>query len=492
MIVAALGLMAAMATMAAPSEEAAGKGGIGWPPAVRGEIGLFGSIVSVDVEKRSFALQAELCIPYGVDPFHPTKIDPSRRKGILTSSATRVFGQQANGYAETVLDPAVLKTGMRVLVFGPHIGVGRPMTATRVYPASCLWESADLMPRAPLESGKASWDRPLFGVIRWDIFSGGDSTTNPELKSLSPRKYHDRVPFFLMIESENKVAGSENKQRVIDRQIAYARSAGIDYWAFVTCPEMDPNGAEYYALHRLLKSECRAGIRFCVIIHKYDNRWERRVSRFVELFKDSSYLKVTGNRPLLYVFSIADMERQYGSMTKRNIELLVNASVAAGLGRPYIALMSGSASCADKVREYGVDALSSYANTEGQGTTFASLARSDVEKWEAFSRTGVKLIPLVSAGWNLMPRIDNPPPWGASSGGRGTNFDLPQPEEIATHIREGLSFVVDHRDICDANSILVYAWNEFCEGGWLCPTYGDGARRLESIRSMLETYKVSE
>ncbi len=329
--------------------------------------------------------------------------------------------------------------------------------------------------------------RPLLGVIRWDAFNGGDSKTNPELKSLSPSKCHDRVPFFLKIESENQVSGSENNQDAIDRQIEYAKSAGIDYWAFITGPEMDPNGMEFYALDKFLKSEHKSDIGFCVILHIYNSSWESRVKALVGFFKEPSYIKVPGNRPLLYLYSIGDMEAQYGKDTKKNLDILMNETVAAGLGRPYVVFMSPSAAGAAKVKEYGADALSSYANWEGKDMSYAALAASDLKRWEAFSKTGVKVIPLVSLGWNGMPRIDNPPPWGVGGAG-GRLFDLPKPEEAAAHIRQGFEFVQSHPEVCDAHSILCYAWNEFCEGGWLCPTYGEGTARLDAVRKMVDQY----
>ena len=328
-------------------------------------------------------------------------------------------------------------------------------------------------------------DRTLMGIIRWDAFCGGDNTTNPELKSLSPSKYHDRVPFFLKIESENKVSGSENDQEIIDRQIEYAKSGGMDYWAFVTPPEMNPDGAEYYALDKYLKSNKKAGLQFCVIMHKYrDSGWEGRVRELVKLFKEPSYVKVLGNRPLAYIFSISDMEKRYGDDTGKRLDMLMNESIAAGLGRPYVVLMNADA---DMVRKYGADALSAYANSRGRDTAYASLAASDREQWEAFRKTGVKLIPLASLGWNQMPRTDNPPPWG---GGGGPYFDRPSPREAAAHIREALAYVERHPDACDARSILCYAWNEYAEGGWLCPTHADGAKHLDAIRVMLEKYNM--
>jgi hypothetical protein len=61
----------------------------------------------------------------------------------------------------------------------------------------------------------------------------------------------------------------------------------------------------------------------------------------------------------------------------------------------------------------------------------------------------------------------------------------PAPVEAAAHIREGFEFVENHPAVCDANTILCYAWNEFAEGGWLCPTYGEGTARLDAVRAMM-------
>ena len=331
---------------------------------------------------------------------------------------------------------------------------------------------------------RTSMNRPLIGAIRWDIFYGGDKTNNPDLKSLSPQKYHNRVPFFLTIESEDTVSGSENNQAIIDKEVDYAKTAGIDYWAFVTPPKIDPNGGESYALDKYLKSSKKSDLKFCVILHQYDKTgWEDRVKKLVEFFKESSYVKVLGHRPLVYIFNIADMEKVYGTETRKNLDLLTSQTAAAGLGKPYYAFMNANA---DILRRYGADALSSYAIWSGRDTTYAALAESARQQWETYRESGVKLIPLATVGWNQQPRTDNPPPWG---GGGGPYFARPTPGEAAAHIRDGLDYVERHPDVCDAGVILCYAWNEFAEGGWLCPTHADGTKHLDAIRRMIERKK---
>jgi hypothetical protein len=42
-----------------------------------------------------------------------------------------------------------------------------------------------------------------------------------------------------------------------------------------------------------------------------------------------------------------------------------------------------------------------------------------------------------------------------------------------------------HPAAVPANTALIYAWNEYDEGGWLAPTYPDDRSRLEAVRRVL-------
>jgi hypothetical protein len=62
-------------------------------------------------------------------------------------------------------------------------------------------------------------------------------------------------------------------------------------------------------------------------------------------------------------------------------------------------------------------------------------------------------------------------------------------EEIAKHLQNALAFVKDNPKTCPANAIIMYAWNEHDEGGWLVPTWTAGGKpntaRLDAIRRVL-------
>jgi hypothetical protein len=98
----------------------------------------------------------------------------------------------------------------------------------------------------------------------------------------------------------------------------------------------------------------------------------------------------------------------------------------------------------------------------------------------------------VTTGWEKNPRKDHPVSWELDHDyHRQTVFPaVATPGEIAAHLGRSLEFVRRHPTICRANTVIVYAWNEHDEGGWLCPTWtpaGPDARRLEAIGRVLAT-----
>jgi hypothetical protein len=53
------------------------------------------------------------------------------------------------------------------------------------------------------------------------------------------------------------------------------------------------------------------------------------------------------------------------------------------------------------------------------------------------------------------------------------NWLEPESGELGAHLAAGLDYVAEHPAKCPANSVLMYAWNEHSEGGFLCPLMGD-------------------
>ena len=66
------------------------------------------------------------------------------------------------------------------------------------------------------------------------------------------------------------------------------------------------------------------------------------------------------------------------------------------------------------------------------------------------------------------------------------------PEQIASHVQDAINWTQENRDINTSGTIIIYAWNEYDEGGWLCPTLSpDGSSnsdRLNALSRVLRTH----
>ena len=105
-----------------------------------------------------------------------------------------------------------------------------------------------------------------------------------------------------------------------------------------------------------------------------------------------------------------------------------------------------------------------------------------------------------SAGWDTRPRNERPPPWlkdefkaepdPTPPAQQKPLLDgvTPTPDELAAHVCEAVKWAgIEavkwagiHRERNPANTIIIYAWNEHDEGGWLQPTRGANGKADDS------------
>jgi hypothetical protein len=344
----------------------------------------------------------------------------------------------------------------------------------------------------------AQSSRPAAGAIRWDAWHGDKSSVGQAVEtSLGPEPWHYRLPFFADVLSDSSVRIDGASQEVMDREIAYASQAGLDYWAFVT---YEPSSAMSLSLRYYLSSQHRHDIRFCLITApgNWGSRGEYRPSlaRFVELMHQDTYLKVQGNRPLIYVGFIEDSETEmrWGSRAafRKVLDEFRKSVMESGAGNPYIAIMDFSPVRGRQLADdLGADAIACYApHGDEKGAPYSRLAAFAERFWESSRGTGAQVIPTVMAGWDRRPRVEHPVPWEKSQkpgAGIEKYYQAPQPAELAAHLEHALDWTTSHAKSAGANAILIYAWNENDEGGWLVPTLSEGDARLRSIRKVLIT-----
>ena len=337
-------------------------------------------------------------------------------------------------------------------------------------------------------------ERPIVGVIRWDAWYGDGGVTKAVEHSLAQPKYHFRLPWFARVVSESKVSINGDSQSIMEQEIAYAAQAGLNYWAFLDYLDEAPGMS--IGLKRYLAAKDKKGVRYCLVEEgaRLDNAGAQVWSRLVEHFRSPDYQTVLDGRPLLCLFG------KTAKLGKIEWDDLKHQTIAAGLKAPYLVLMGWEA---EKDREaLGFDAVSEYA-CSGKGYTtdpesYERLTSHSVKEklWDKWKRERTPCITFATAGWDTRPRQERPPSW--CSWVTATPDPTPpakqkplidattaSPDELAAHIREAVEWTQANRDLNPANAIIIYAWNEHDEGGWLQPTLGaDGRPDEERIKAL--------
>jgi uncharacterized protein (TIGR03437 family) len=340
--------------------------------------------------------------------------------------------------------------------------------------------------------------RPLVGAIRWDGWAGSNGPVGLTGQTeLGPEHWHYRVPFFGQIVSSTQVLINGASQAVVDQEIAYAKASLLDYWAFVT---YDPEADTSLSLQYYLSSSHRGDISFCMITEQprwggQNGTWAE--NRVIPLMKQPTYLKVLGGRPLFYLMSIDDQSvaQQWGSMAgfRQAVDGFRSGAQSAGVGNPYIVIMDSDPVRAHSLaQQLGGDAIGSYNQEASKsvppGAPFLSLASYAESQWDRFRATGSPVVPMVMSGYDRRPRVENPAFWESSQQpgvGLQYYYQAPQPSEIAGHLRNSFYWVNRDSNSDPANVVLIYAWNENAEGGWIVPTLSEGSARLDAVHGAL-------
>lgn len=332
-------------------------------------------------------------------------------------------------------------------------------------------------------------NKPIVGAIRWDAWHGKKDGVNDIVeKTLAPKEFHDRLPFFAKILSDDSVRIDGSSQEIMDKEIAYAKYGGVDYWAFVTYQEKDMLSL---GLKSYLKSKHRSDINFCAITEqdRFNIQDTAYINYVIRLIKEPGYQTVLDNRPLWYFGFINpdNVNKTWGSFhnLKLRLDSVRNVIIKAGLKNPYIVIMDFDALKGKKwCDSLGCDAISSYvALKHTKLGTYKQLAQEVSEFWDECKATGEQVVPIWVSGWNPKPRIIHQTPWYVYP--KEEYYSNATPEELRQHFKAGLEWLKNNKQAAKAQCAIIYAWNEFDEGGWLCPTINNNSSRLEALKKVL-------
>lgn len=353
-----------------------------------------------------------------------------------------------------------------------------PKSAKAVAAALCL---ATLS--APAATFAANAPGATVGAIRWDAWvgdlptgAGGHVGLEVE-RNLGLNQFHDRVPFYGVETGTDSVQIRQLTQAQMDADIAYARRAGVNYWAFCYFPDNDGMST---ARNLYQSSTQRDGLNYTYVV----SMSSAPAATLASEFGRSHFQKVLNGRPLLYVMinggdTTADMATFVAGVR--------SAAVTAGAANPYIVLLSPYPSTASTyATAAGADAVSTYADGATDGVAYSTLISKNASTWNAFKNTGRKVVPSVTTGWDNRPRSLYPQSWNNNQPVSSIAWvQKATPAEIGTNLQNALNWVQGNQVTADANTVLMYAWNEFDEGGWMTPTLQTGTDRVDAVSEVL-------
>ncbi len=408
--------------------------------------------------------------------------------------------------------------GLFLMLF-PILVIGQANLATSAT-ATADASHADYPPAGAIDGNTSDWTgwgvptvdngEPLFGVQRWDMYSGKGTTQGQELGYvpgeqgfLKPEEWHYRAPFFCRRTADvdwvqhptdagplwfNSPFDQNLLQEAMDQEIDFATDAGIDFFIFNgPTRTLYSNGWE---LHNNLDAylnntrEDKTKFVFALYGHAAIDYGRTKVNlmldEIVGYMQLPSWQKVMGNRPLVPVLwplqfesMLAAQDSPEERMTLSEfVELVRSRVMEAGLDNPYIVAqeINRSYQHANTFSAAGFDAFTDYQGGYGgaeaqrdQGPTYASATQSMIQNYKDNFLGKMSFVPPMPIGMYAWPRATSTIYY---------HYREPLPGDVKDRVSETMDFLKSHPEQCDAQVVFCYSWNEHSEGGAICPTMG--------------------
>ncbi|MBF0233175.1 MAG: VCBS repeat-containing protein, partial [Desulfamplus sp.] len=221
-------------------------------------------------------------------------------------------------------------------------------------------------------------EKPLaetYGINYFDAWNEG----NKQVATMNAPKWYNRTPYFgeLINTTPYTMNIFDNRQSVVDMDIAYAAHYGVDYFAFYSTTDLNCPAEQLY-----LTSKNKPLLKFCMIKGWFGgpsslpyfsgaggtHSESKEIEFLVARMKDPQYFTVLDGRPLLYWYTVDSNNRSpvgvFGSDTAALafFKSLRVAAQVAGLGNPYVVVQHFNPNTAKTyATAIGGDAINTYS-----------------------------------------------------------------------------------------------------------------------------------
>jgi hypothetical protein len=279
----------------------------------------------------------------------------------------------------------------------------------------------------------------------------------------------------------------DDSLQIMERQIDLAANHGLAFFAF--CWYWHDNGSainqrriqedpKHTCLDLYLKATNHQRLKFCLLVANHQGfeikgteHWKQAVDCWMPYLMHPQYLSVSG-KPLIIMFNTQGANRE-------DLAAMQDTARKAGLAGLAIA------GCGGGLLETGYTHRTHYNVVPGYASgserhTYAELVAANRAAWGG-SRDQ-PYIPIVTAGWDKRP-------WEGPTGLNqrpGSYYPDRTPGQFGEFLRQAITWMEQHPEQTTAERmVLIYAWNEFGEGGYIAPTKNDpDGEYLRALRSI--------
>lgn len=259
----------------------------------------------------------------------------------------------------------------------------------------------------------------------------------------------------------------DDKIKIMEQQIDLASKNGIDF--FIFCWYWSKDKSDFYqkgiescplnnCLDLFLKAKNNYKMKFAILIANHEGftiqgeqNWVKVIDYLsLHYFKNSQYLKIDG-RPYLSIF--------YPKICVPYIISMNRESIKHNFSGLYLNSCWSLAPGYDMMTWYNIR-LPEHGFSERQ--TYQSLINHAENVW-AEQSLSINISPVVMSGWDNRP-------WETNKN-RGVYCINKTPQLFKRHLKNAIDFINKRAE--KNKIVLIYAWNELGEGGYLVPTKVD-------------------
>ncbi|MCE5277102.1 MAG: glycoside hydrolase family 99-like domain-containing protein [Planctomycetaceae bacterium] len=333
--------------------------------------------------------------------------------------------------------------------------------------------------------------KPMIGAYYFDGWSGkSEHAGNPKEPWAKNAPTHLSRRMVEEFPQREPVWGWRNdSMEVMERQITLAADHGLGFFSFCwywhdnalainkKAIKEDP---KHTSLDLFVKARNNHRMKFCLLVANHPGyeikaaeNWKAAVEAWMPYLKHKQYLTV-GGRPLVILFEPAGVDQEA-------LAVMQDTARKAGLAGLAIAGCGGGSS------DIGFTHRTHYNVAPGGASgsvahKYSELVAANQAQWKG--RAEQPYIPIVTAGWDKRPWEG---PTGLYNQPAGWYYPDRTPEQFADFLRGAIRWMDKHPEQTTAERlVLIYAWNEFGEGGYVAPTKGDAeGKYLIALQSVV-------